>query len=127
MTNEEMKAALDQANLALVAKIGKQPYIPLCLSLRDSGKWSLHAYIDNMMSHRIDSDATETPAEAFASVMAIIAAMPDEATRNLREFQAKLAEVIDLGNKHGIAVQWMNPIVATARALAENAITKAPQ
>lgn len=51
-----------------------------------------------------------------------IAALPSTAERNLRAFQKKVAEAIDLGNANGIEAQWLNPLVETARALASNAL-----
>lgn len=43
--------------------------------------------------------------------------------QNLRTFQKKVAEAIDFGTEHGIEGKWLNPLVETARGLAENAIT----
>lgn len=54
-----------------------------------------------------------------------IAALPSTAERNLRAFQKKVAEAIDLGNANGIEAQWLNPLVETARALASNALPPA--
>lgn len=54
-----------------------------------------------------------------------IAALPSAAERNLRAFQKKVAEAIDLGNANGIEAQWLNPLVETDRALASNALPPA--
>lgn len=124
MTNDEMKAALDAANLALVEKLGKQPYIALTLTLTESSKWFVGAaYIDHRMNDRIDGCYAKSPEGAFTGIMRLIAEMPTEKDRDLREFQKMQAKLIDFGNAKGIETKWLNPIVENARALAENALT----
>lgn len=124
MTNDEMKAALDAANLALVEKIGRQPFIPLTLTLTAGSKWyvgSCYLYAD--MKDRIDGRFCDDVEDAFAYIMKVISAMPSEEERDLRQFQKMQAELIDFGNAKGIETKWLNPIVENARALAENALT----
>lgn len=123
MTNQEMKDALLAANTALVEKIGKQPYMGLKLTL-DDDKWKVGgAYIDQSMRESFFGPSRETVKGAFDAVMRQIAKMPSEGERDLRQFQKKVAEAIDFGNEKGIEAQWLNPLVETARSLAENALT----
>ena len=123
MTNEEMIAALEAANLALVEKIAAQPLISLTLML-DGSRWSVSGYADYEMNERISSGRCATAAEAFASIMKVIGDIPGPEERDLRRFQSKLAEVIDLGNELGIDTEFTNPLIVTARKLASNALMK---
>ena len=123
MTNEQMIDALLAANTALAEKLGHKPYIEFTLIL-DDRKWRVgSAYIYPGMSKWVDGPFSDSIEGAFNGVMKVIAKMPDPAQRNLQEFQAKVADAIDFGNKQGIEAQWLNPLVETARALASNALT----
>lgn len=123
MENEKIIEALLAANTALAEKLGKLPYIGLSLTL-DDRKWRVGpAYIEPGSNRWFEGPRADTITAAFDGVMKAIAKMPDAAQRNLQEFQAKVAEAIDYGNKHGIEAQWLNPLVETARALASNALT----
>lgn len=122
MTNDEMIAALEAANLALVEKISAQPSIALNLQLIERS-WLISGYLDQHMRERIRGNCCPTPADAFASIQAVIAAMPSPEERDIRRFQSKLAEVIDLGNELGIDAEFVNPLIVMARNLASNALT----
>ena len=123
MDNQAMKDALLAANIALVEKIGKQPYIVLKLYL-DGNHWIVGgAYLDRDMRDRVDGPNCASPEKAFAGVMKAIRKLPTEAEKNLRTFHKKVADAIDFGNEHGIDGQWLNPLVETSRKLAENALT----
>lgn len=124
MDNQAMKDALLAANTALVEKIGKQPYIRLALSLFND-KWVVGGcYIDSSMKETLNGYCRVTQEDAFASVMQIIADMPSKSDRDLHQFHKMVAEAIDFGNEHGIAADWVNPLVAISRSLAENALPK---
>lgn len=124
MTNEEMKSALVAAQTLLVDKLGKQPYMQLDLALTTSLKWVVGGgYPESNMSDRIDSPFCDSPEEAFAGVMEMLAKMPSPEERDLREFQKRTAELIDFGNEVGIEAKFLNPITEMARDLAENALT----
>lgn len=123
MDNQAMKDALLAANTALVEKIGKQPYIRITLKL-DGDRWIVGgAYLDSGLNHRFDGPRSNDPQSAFDGVMDAIKKLPSPDERNLRTFQKKVAEAIDFGNEHGIDGQWLNPLVETARRLAESALT----
>lgn len=124
MTNDEIKEALIAAQTALVEKIGTQPYIGLTLQLSTSGKWVCgNAYLDMQMTEGFGGPYAETPEEAISGVVLAIAKLPSQSEAGLRRFQKKVAEAIDLGKEVGVDALWLNPLVETARKLAENAIT----
>ncbi len=123
MNNEELTARLIDAHNALTEKLGKQPLSEPQITLRPSGKWDMWAScgvsgLDNILSRGHD-----TPEAAIDGGMAKIDAMPDPRDRALHEFQKMTAALIDFGNENQIDVKFLNPIIETARALAENAIT----
>lgn len=61
--------------------------------------------------------------DALSAALDFVRAMPDREQRNLNEFLEKLGSVIDLGNKHQIDVEFLNPLVKTMKKLSENALT----
>ena len=127
MTNEEMKAALDRASLALVERIGKQPYIQLDLTLDYTGKWCVGgAYLDDAMERRFDGDRCDTPEDAFASTFAAIAALPSPEEAVTREYLGKVADAIDYGTKHSIDDKYVTPLRGVTCAMTENLLTKEP-
>jgi hypothetical protein len=122
MNNEELKQRLLDAHNALTDKIGKRPLGEPRVGLNTSGRWYCYANgaetIDDLYSYGHDD-----PISAVDGVIAQIDALPDPKDRALHEFQKMAAALIDFGNENQIDAKWLNPIVETARALAENAIT----
>lgn len=125
MTNDEMKAALDRANAALVDRIGTQPYLRLDLRLHDSGKWQVGgAYLDSEMRKRIASDTCDTPEEAFASVFKTISALPSADEAVTHEYLSKVAAAIDYARENSIADEYVQPLRGVTCAMADNLLTK---
>lgn len=125
MTNEEMKAALDRANAALVERIGKQPYMRLDLTLYDNGKWAVGgAYLDDAMRNRLSGDRADTPEEAFASVFVKIADMPSPEEAVTREYLSRVASAIDYAAENSIADDYVTPLRGVTCAMTENLLTK---
>ena len=125
MTNEEMKAALDRANAALVERIGKQPYMRLDLTLFDAGLWEVgSAYFESSMRNRFAGERRDTPEKAFASVFKAIAALPcpDEAVT--REYLTRVASAIDYATENSIADEYVTPLRGVTCAMTENLLTK---
>jgi hypothetical protein len=60
---------------------------------------------------------------ALAVAQTAIAALPDLTERNKAAFLEKLDEVIALGRKTGIDVNYVNPLIETMKRLSENIIT----
>lgn len=126
MDTQHLKDGLIAAHTALVERIEKQPYLPFNLQLNNNGTWVVgRAYLDRGMREYLSGPHCDTPEEALAGIMEVIRKLPSEAESNLLTFQRKVAEVIDFGNEHGIEMQWLNPLVETARALASNALPPA--
>lgn len=52
-----------------------------------------------------------------------IAALPTKEETRFHEFMGALGNVIELGRKNDIEVEFLNPLVATMKQLSENALT----
>ena len=61
--------------------------------------------------------------EALDKAAAFIAKQPNAEQAKLQDFMAALGSVIDIGRKHNIEVEFLNPLVATMKTLSENVIT----
>lgn len=62
-------------------------------------------------------------AECLEKAAAFIAKMPTPEQAKLQDFMAAVGEVIDLGRKHDIAVEFLNPLTDMMKRLSENALT----
>lgn len=51
-----------------------------------------------------------------------IAALPTAEETRMKEFMTALSDVIELGRKSGVDVEFVNPLVATMRSLSTNII-----
>jgi len=121
MTPSEMHAQLDRANGLLVEKLGRQPYMWLHLTLHDTGHWSVGgAYADSTMKQRIQGDLADTPEKAFASIFAVLDAMPDPDTAAKRQWQVGLAKVIDEGHGLNLPDDVMAPLREGSQAMTDN-------
>ena len=127
MTNDEMKAALDRANAALVDWIGKQPYMRLDLALFDTGVWEVgSAYFESDMRNRFAGERRDTPEEAFASVFKAIAALPSPEEAVTREYLGKVAAAVDFATENSIADEYVTPLRGVTCAMTDNLLTKEP-
>ncbi len=52
-----------------------------------------------------------------------VADQPELEQQKLNDFMAALGTVIDLGRKHGIDAEYLNPLTASMKKLSENVIT----
>lgn len=121
----ELTALLTACDAAYVERTGKQPVTEAKLYLYQSDEaWEADMWAKR---HGPDTHLTgegATPEAAIADLMRLIAALPSEEERNLSEFQHDLANLIDKGRSLGIDVEYVNPLAATAKKLAENALPK---
>ena len=66
----------------------------------------------------------DSPEEVFAAARGYIHNLPSIAGIQLAEFQGDLAKLIDKARDYNIPLDIVNPLIASSKALAENAITK---
>ena len=64
----------------------------------------------------------DSPEEVFAAARGYIHNLPSIAEIQLAEFQGDLAKLIDKGRDYNISLDVVNPLIASSKALAENAI-----
>ena len=65
----------------------------------------------------------KTPSELLAKADAFIAALPTAEETRMKEFMTALSDVIELGRKSGVEVEFVNPLVETMKRLSSNIIT----
>lgn len=65
----------------------------------------------------------KTPADILRKMDAFIAKLPSPEEARMKEFMGALSDVIELGRKSGIEVDFVNPLVETMKRLSSNIIT----
>lgn len=123
LSMEQLQAAMTEADTAYVEKTGKQPYFECVIRLHQGGKWEADIWRTLNGSDNHIKGHGDTPECALANLMDEIAAIPNLEEQRLREFQHDLGKLIDKGREYGIDVDFVNPLIATAKRLAENALT----
>lgn len=66
---------------------------------------------------------SNTVSDAIESANKFLDTVASKQERDMADFRARLAEVIDLGRANGIDVDFINPLQETMKRLSENAIT----
>jgi len=61
--------------------------------------------------------------DALDRATAFVAEKPDAQQVKLQDFMSALGSVIDIGRKHGIEADYLNPLVASMKKLSSNALT----
>lgn len=65
----------------------------------------------------------DDPSKLIARARKFIAELPTAEETKFREFMGALGNVIELGRKNGIEVEFINPLTETMKRLSENALT----
>lgn len=124
MTQDEMQAAVDALAVDMAAKGLRGPEMAIKINSQAAptvfARWAKHG---DTWSNEYKHFTTGALPDQIAAARAWIDAQPTPEERATREFQAALGALIDLGRENGIAVDFLNPLTAMAKALAENAIT----
>ncbi len=133
MDTSIIQERLDRIMAAMVAKglirpevdywltSGKQDPVFFLTWTKDPGTVRVGEY-DRTNKHFYFSDG-----DVFDQADAWVAAQPNAEERKLSAFQTALGHVIDLGRENSIEVEFLNPLIATAKSLAENVITHQPR
>jgi hypothetical protein len=112
---------------AMVAKGMREPtaQLDICSNEEPSVYLKWKAGIDR--GHLFGSERYEflrgDVATALDKAAAYIAKQPDAAQARLQDFMSALGSVIDIGRKHGIDADYLNPLVASMKKLSSNALT----
>lgn len=91
-----------------------QPFLSISWQKTDGSTGYNRAHI----SFRVDAGIVD----ALNAADNAITDMPSIEEARVAEFTEKLAAVIELGNQHGIDVQFVNPLIEAMKRLSENAI-----
>lgn len=112
---------------AMVAKGLREPRAEMSLRANEESfvylKWKAGIARDGIFGAEKYEFFRGGVAEALDKAAAFIAKQPDAEQAKLQDFMAALGSVIDIGRKHNIEVEFLNPLVATMKTLSENVIT----
>lgn len=134
MDAAEIQTRLDQMPAAMSAKGKREPDATFwfnansAMSLilrwkRTAGDPATLYGSDNITQHIAGVDI----AEMLDKADALIAMLPSIEEARMAEFTNLLAQTIELGNAHGIDVQFVNPLTEAMKRLSENALTHQPE
>ena len=122
ITETEIFDRLTALHMALVEKLGAQPWSEPGLSLRSDGQCYTHLYDCGpyRTNNLLYTAKGETVVECLAAAEAFIAAMPCPEAKAKRDWHRKLGDVIDEG--HGLALpdDVMQPLRAASGAMYKN-------
>jgi hypothetical protein len=128
MDTKEIQTRVDALCRSMLDKGLRQPSaefqvesnVAICIWLkwRDAAKSG--RYLEDNHYEKIEGDE---PEGLFAQASAFVAALPTKEETRFREFMGALGNVIELGRKNDIEVEFLNPLVATMKQLSENALT----
>jgi ABC-type phosphate/phosphonate transport system substrate-binding protein len=125
ITAKEVSEALVAIDNHYIEKTGSTPNYGAHLRIASGDeRWECELWMKSCTLPNYSISATgETIEDAIKALRDAIDGLPSEEERNLREFQGDLGRLIDKGRAYGIDVDFVNPLIATAKRLAENAIT----
>ena len=127
MNINDIPQELIKLHTAQNEKLGKQcltPGFKIVPKDQDAFIITLWNYPDATSRSGINRIKGNTPEEVFAAAWGYINDLPSVAEIQLAEFQGDLANLIDKGRDYNIPLDVVNPLIATSKKLAENAITK---
>lgn len=118
---------VDDMAAAMVAKGMREPYAQLNIRADASPQFWLrwksgidhNSLLDDDKYKFFDGDIVAV----FDNAAAFIAKQPDADQAKLQDFMSALGRVIDIGRKHGIEADYLNPLVASMKQLSERVIT----
>ncbi len=126
MTIQEMQVVCNELQAALAAK-GKsrtnaefhiEANAEFCLLLKWTKPKELHGFDTEYKFIRGDNIGG-----LIKEARQFVAALPTAEETKFRELMGALGNVIDLGRKNGIEVDFINPLAETMKRLSENALT----
>ena len=105
---------------ALVEKLGEQPWLEPKMKIDAGGKFSIMIHGVNYDDRTFGRAQADTAEKCLREAAAIIAKIPDPETKAKRDWQGKLAEVIDEGHALALPDDVMKPLRAGSQAMTEN-------
>lgn len=124
MDTKEIQTRLDALPSAMAAKGKRLPDVQFRLRANASFDITLQSakpgavWADDW--HYIKGDSIE---EALDAADLWIKTLPTAEEARMKEFMTALSDVIELGRKSGVEVDFVNPLVETMKRLSSNIIT----
>lgn len=126
MTPQEIAARLVEIHTVMVDRFDAQPWLDPTIIVHQSGQTSLAIYGPRMADgddktlRYITGDTFE---EALDAALAFVTALPPASEAKRRDWQKRLGNLIDDGREIGIETEFLNPLEASMKRLASNALT----
>lgn len=127
MTPQEIAARLIEIHTVLVDRFDAQPWIEPSANVLQSGKVSIQIYApngtDGELGKLLKIAMGETFEEALDTAIAFVTALPPANETKRIDWQRRLGNLIDDGREIGIETEFLNPLEASMKRLASNALT----
>ncbi|MBD9542974.1 hypothetical protein IB276_26365 [Ensifer sp. ENS04] len=124
MDTKEIQKRIDVMPAAMSAKGKNLPEVTFRIEANSASSMSLrHAKAGSRWADEFHQISGKTPSELLAKAEAWIAALPTAEETRMKEFMTALSDVIELGRKSGVEVEFVNPLVETMKRLSSNIIT----
>lgn len=124
MTPQEISARLIAIHSVIVDRFEAQPFLEPYLCVQAGGKVSVSLYREFRPG---DYDLGTMHGDTFEEVLdaadAFVAALPPINESRRREWMKDLGRHIDKGREIGIETEFLNPLEASMKRLASNALT----
>jgi len=122
MDTKDIPAKLIALHTAMNDKMETQCLEPDCFIYPESNKpFLIKVWGENVRSGTFTAKAISLE-ECFDLADAHIAGLPSVESIRTAEFQRDLGRLIEKGREYSIPLDFVNPLIATSKALAENAI-----
>ena len=126
MNPQEIAARLVEIHTVIVDRFDAQPWSEPRVVVHQSGKVSVTLYGPDVMAPKSDHRFTATAdtfEEALDAALAFVTALPPASESKRRDWQKQLGKLIDDGREIGIETEFLNPLEASMKRLASNALT----
>ena len=125
MTLEEIKAALDQLVVAMLAKGVVMPHADFQVASNNPLPYSaiLWCSLETKClggEYIRGSYKLATAEAALDDARAYIDALPDPDAKVMRTYLGKLADAVDYATEHSIADEFVDPVRLTRKAMSDN-------
>lgn len=124
MDTREIQKRIDIMPAAMLAKGKRMPDVSF--ELRTNAETIIYIKSAKQGAHWADDwkhIKGDTIADMLDAADAWIAALPSPEETRMKEFMTALSDVIELGRKSGVEVEFVNPLVDTMKRLSSNILT----
>lgn len=124
MDTKEIQTRLDAMPSAMAAKGLSRPRAEFDIRGNEAMQGML-SWDDkrSLCSSKYEWVKGKTPTDVLRKMDEFIAALPTPEEARMKEFMTALSDVIELGRKSGVEVEFANPLVETMKRLSCNIIT----